>query len=68
MKNFRRLDHGHYYLFNSDTEEYAVMCRLNDGGYGLIEPETSELEWRTSQWSAPITEEMAHQRWACIPT
>jgi len=34
------LDHSFFFFFNSDTEEYAVAYRRNDGGYGLIEPDT----------------------------
>ena len=33
------LDHSFFFFFNTDTEEYAVAYRRNDGGYGVIEPE-----------------------------
>ena len=35
------LDHSFFFFFNTDTEEYAVAYRRNDGGYGVIEPETA---------------------------
>ena len=35
------LDHSFFFFFNSDTEEYAVAYRRNEGGYGVIEPETA---------------------------
>lgn len=35
------LDHSFFLFFNTDTEEYAVAYRRNDGGYGLIEPATA---------------------------
>ena len=35
------LDHSFFLFFNTDTEEYAVAYRRNDGGYGVIEPETA---------------------------
>ena len=34
------LDHSFFFFLSSDTEEYAVAYRRNDGGYGVIEPET----------------------------
>jgi ribosomal subunit interface protein len=35
------LDHSFFLFFNTDTEQYAVAYRRNDGGYGVIEPETA---------------------------
>ena len=33
------LGHSFFLFFNTDTNEYNVAYRRNDGDYGLIEPE-----------------------------
>ena len=32
------LNHGFYFFFNIDTQEYNVIYRRHDGDYGVIEP------------------------------